>query len=76
MKKAQLAAALGAGAVVLSGSTLFLNSNATATPAAAVTIEPIVVTATSPVASTLCVAAEGNSARYLVQEQLVGFGPA
>jgi polyisoprenoid-binding protein YceI len=73
VQKTKLAAAIGAGAIALAGSAQFLNSEAIATPASVVTMEPIVVTATAPIALTLRVAPEGNSARYLVQEQLVGF---
>ena len=73
MRQTTLAAALGAGVLALGGSTLFLNSNATATTPSPTILEPIVVSATAPIAVTLRIATEGNSARYLVQEQLDGF---
>jgi polyisoprenoid-binding protein YceI len=73
LRQTILAAVLGAGLLVLGGSTLFLNSKATATAAPPTTLQPIVVSATAPIAFMLRVTSEGNSARYLVQEQLVGF---
>lgn len=79
MQKSKLAAALGAGILAISGTIMIANSLATATPPTPATLEataslPATIQPSAPaIAFTLTVAPEGNSARYLVQEQLVGF---
>ncbi len=80
MKKAKLAAALGAGMLTISGTIMVAHSLASATPAVPARTEAQAIVpvteeprAPSSVAFTLMIAPQGNSARYLVQEQLVGF---